>query len=423
MIFNQDGFYKMLIDNSLRRNKFVGNSLIVDYQFADNLFSNSGLVQKIITIPAEDALRAGFLLRGIDETLQEKIFSLLEDLDANKIFSNALSWDRLHGGAGIFMLIDDGGKLSEPVNENKISTIEKLEVYSPEDILPQTFYADTSNKNFGTPEIYTVTNYYGNSFEVHESRMLIFHGGVISNRLRRSRNGWGGTVLEQVESSLTHYLDSLHLSIAALEKLSQDILKLDGMTNLMQNDFGEEQVQKRLQLLDMYKRLENTVAIDSADDFDRKNLSLSGVKDVIEQAENALSAACGIPSTILFGRSPAGMNATGESDFENYYNLVGRIQERSLRPNLMQLIYFLSLANDLKFPEEWSIEFKPLWNLSEKERAETEKLITETQNQKATMFKTLLEIGAMDAEEVRKIIAEDFQLDTSIDKILAEKTE
>ena len=48
---------------------------------------------------AEDALRAGFLLCGIDETLQEKIFSLLEDLDANK--------------------------------------------------------------NFGTPELYTVTNYFG----------------------------------------------------------------------------------------------------------------------------------------------------------------------------------------------------------------------------------------------------------------------
>lgn len=103
-------------------------------------------------------------MRGIDETSQEKIFSLLEDLDANKNFSTALSWDRLHGGAGILMLINDGGKLSEPVNENKISATEKLEVYSPEDILPQTFYADTSNKNFGTPELYTVTNYFGNSF-------------------------------------------------------------------------------------------------------------------------------------------------------------------------------------------------------------------------------------------------------------------
>ena len=117
------------------------------------------------------------------------------------------------------------------------------------------------------------------------------------------------------------------------------------------------------------------------------------------------------------------MNSTGESDFENYYNLVGRIQERSLRPNLMQLIYFLNLAYDLKFPEEWSIEFNPLWNLSEKEKAEIDKLIAETQNQKATMLKTYLEIGAVDADEVRKIISADFQLDSSIDKLLTEKAE
>lgn len=37
------------------------------------------------------------------------------------------------------------------------------------------------------------------------------------------------------------------------------------------------------------------------------------------------------------------------------------------------------------------------------------------------MLKTLLEIGAVDAEEVRKIISEDFQLEDSIDKILSEK--
>lgn len=419
MIFRQDGVYKAYIDFALSRQKNIGGqNLIVDYQANDDFFTYNGIARKIISIPAEDALRAGFLLRGIEDDLQAKIFSLLEDLDANKNFVTALSWDRLHGGAGILMLIDDGGKLSEPVNENKISAIEKLEVYSPEDILPLTFYADTSNKNFGTPEIYTVTNYFSNSFEVHESRLLTFHGEMISNRLRRARNGWGGTVLEQVASDLTHYKESLHLSIAALEKLSQDIMQLDGMKELMQNDFGEKQVQKRLQLIDMYRHLENTIAIDTADTFDRKNLSLSGVKDIVEQAEYALSAACGIPATILFGRSPAGMSATGKSDFENYYNLVGRIQERSLRPNLMQLIYFLSLANDLKFPEEWRIEFKPLWNLSEKEQAEIDKMTAETQNQKATMFKTLIEIGAMDADEVRKIIAEDFQLDTSIDKIL-----
>lgn len=44
-----------------------------------------------------------------------------------------------------------------------------------------------------------------------------------------------------------------------------------------------------------------------------------------------LSALTNIPQTILFGRSPAGMNATGESDFENYYNFIERIQKQDVK--------------------------------------------------------------------------------------------
>lgn len=35
-----------------------------------------------------------------------------------------------------------------------------------------------------------------------------------------------------------------------------------------------------------------------------------------------LSAVSEIPVTILFGRSPCGQNATGDSDFEQYYSMV-----------------------------------------------------------------------------------------------------
>ena len=416
-----DGFYRAAIEHSLRsqRHKIGSKNLIVDYRANDELFTYNGIAQKIISAPAEDALRAGFVLQGIEENQQEKIFSVLEDLDANKIFATALSWDRLQGGAAILMMIDDGGNFSEPLDELKIKSVERLEVYTPEDIFPSKFYENPLEKKFGEPMTYNVTNYYGNFFEVHESRILIFRGGIISNFRRRARNGWGGTVFEQISDDLAHYKESLRLSIAALEKLSQDIMKLDGMTNLMQNDFGEQQVQKRLQLIDMYRHLENVIAIDTADEYDRKNIPLGGVKDIVEQAMYALSAATGIPSTILFGRSPAGMSATGESDLENYYNLVERIQKRTLQPNLSRLIYLISLANNLNFPEEWHIEFNPLWNFSEKEKAEVEKLKSETLSQKANAAKIFVEIGALDGAEVRNSLENDYLIDKSLDKILS----
>lgn len=69
-----------------------------------------------------------------------------------------------------------------------------------------------------------------------------------------------------------------------------------------------------------------------------ENMNLSGVKDILESSCNMLSALTNIPQTILFGRSPAGQNSTGESDLENYYNYIERIQKTMLKKNVRILL-------------------------------------------------------------------------------------
>ena len=83
-----------------------------------------------------------------------------------------------------------------------------------------------------------------------------------------------------------------------------------------------------------------------------------------------------IPQTILFGRSPAGMNATGHADFENYYNYVERIQKRMLRKNLRYLLSIIFKAGiaQKKIDEmpTINIKFNPLWSLTEEEETALE---------------------------------------------------
>lgn len=57
-----------------------------------------------------------------------------------------------------------------------------------------------------------------------------------------------------------------------------------------------------------------------------------------------LSAQSNIPQTILFGRSPVGMNSTGESDLENYYNSVEHIQTKMLYRNFKKTIDLILLS-------------------------------------------------------------------------------
>ncbi|MBR2214516.1 MAG: DUF1073 domain-containing protein [Selenomonadaceae bacterium] len=425
MANRMDGLYNALITHSLRgRQRLRGN--LIDYRAADELFTYNGIANKIISAPAEDAISSGFTVMQGDTECEDNdnIASALEDLDFDRQFSTALSWDRLYGGAVILVLANDGGTLEEPLDEKRLKSVERLEVYTPEDVsfTDDYLYDNPLDANFGKPQFYTLTGYYGNSFAVHESRLLLFHGGTISNYYRRGRNGWGATVLEQIQSDLANYGEGLRLSLAALSRLSQGVMKLNGMNELMMNEDGEKQLQQRLHLIDLYRHLENTIALGVDDEYDLKNLSLTGIKDVLELFQNALSASTGIPSTVLFGRSPAGMSATGESDMENYYNMVRRIQKRTLRPNVMRLVYLLSLASDYKInlPKEWRIEFNPLWNASDMERAEVEKLKADTMAQKANATKVYLDMGVLDATEVRKTLlaSGDYEMDTSLDSAL-----
>lgn len=114
---------------------------------------------------------------------------------------------------------------------------------------------------------------------------------------------------------------------------------MKGLASLLTTDDGENQVLKRLQLVDTSRGLLNSIAIDSeGEQYDFKTFQFSGVKDVIDATCNMLSALTNIPQTILFGRSPAGMNATGDSDFESYYNFVEKIQRLMLKRNLRTLL-------------------------------------------------------------------------------------
>lgn len=407
------------------------NDWFANMREADDFFTGNGLAQRIITAPAEEALRVGWDIESceMDKEQEEMLKSLCEDLNIKDALSLALSWDRLFGGAAILMLANDGGRLDEPLNEETLKSIERLDVFSPQDVSYTSagLYDNPTDPNYGKPEFYNVIGKWGNAFVVHESRLLMFYGQPISNEKRRMRNGWGGSILEQVRDELVRLGSSFDAARMAIERLSQSVLKFNSLAQKMMHEDGENEVMRRLHMIDMGRHLLNTIAIDTDEDYTQHNVSISGLREVLEEFEIAVSSATGIPMTILFGRSPAGMSATGKSDLESYYNMVERIQERILRPQLSRLVYLLSKCsnNEIELPEHWEIEFEPLWNPTKKEKAETHKLNADARKADADAMNTLMQMGALDLQEVRDTLFEesDYKIDQSLDKLLSKTIE
>lgn len=436
----EDGYVNLLNrygtkqDNS-EAYKFEREPVIPDMQLT-GLYEGNGLFSKIIDTPAEEALKHGFDLNLKSDELNAFVEDALDDLEWEERAATAIKWARLYGGALIVMLIDDGRGLEEPVDWEHIRSIDELRVYERSIVQPdyaslyQQDYGGKSVGNrvskFGQPEYYYVSSIYG-SFKVHESRCLVFRNGVLPEQTSNATYlFWGMPEYVRIRRALRETVTAHTDSVKLLERSVQAIYSMKGLASLLTTDDGENQVLKRLQLVDTSRGLLNSIAIDSeGEQYDFKTFQFSGVKDVIDATCNMLSALTNIPQTILFGRSPAGMNATGDSDFESYYNFVEKIQRLMLKRNLrtlLDVVFRAGIASgDVAEEPDYKLEFKPLWSLSDTEQATVDQTKAQTALVKAQTAQAYVDMQALDPTEVRRRLASDEEFD--VEDIISEDDE
>lgn len=436
----EDGYVNLLNKYGTKQDnseayKFEREPVIPDMQLT-GLYEGNGLFSKIIDTPAEEALKHGFDLNLKSDELNAFVEDALDDLEWEERAATAIKWTRLYGGALIVMLIDDGRGLEEPVDWEHIRSIDELRVYERSIVQPDyasLYQQDYGGKGvgnrvskFGQPEYYYVSGIYG-SFKVHESRCLVFRNGVLPEQTSNATYlFWGMPEYVRIRRALRETVTAHTDSVKLLERSVQAIYSMKGLASLLTTDDGENQVLKRLQLVDTSRGLLNSIAIDSeGEQYDFKTFQFSGVKDVIDATCNMLSALTNIPQTILFGRSPAGMNATGDSDFESYYNFVEKIQRLMLKRNLrtlLDVVFRAGIASgDVAEVPDYKLEFKPLWSLSDTEQAAVDQTKAQTALVKAQTAQAYVDMQALDPTEVRRRLASDEEFD--VEDIISEDDE
>lgn len=436
----EDGYVNLLNKYGTKQDnseayKFEREPVIPDMQLT-GLYEGNGLFSKIIDTPAEEALKHGFDLNLKSDELNAFVEDALDDLEWEERAATAIKWARLYGGALIVMLIDDGRGLEESVDWEHIRSIDELRVYERSIVQPDyasLYQQDYGGKGvgnrvskFGQPEYYYVSSIYG-SFKVHESRCLVFRNGVLPEQTSNATYlFWGMPEYVRIRRALRETVTAHTDSVKLLERSVQAIYSMKGLASLLTTDDGENQVLKRLQLVDTSRGLLNSIAIDSeGEQYDFKTFQFSGVKDVIDATCNMLSALTNIPQTILFGRSPAGMNATGDSDFESYYNFVEKIQRLMLKRNLrtlLDVVFRAGIASgDVAEEPDYKLEFKPLWSLSDTEQAAVDQTKAQTALVKAQTAQAYVDMQALDPTEVRRRLASDEEFD--VEDIISEDDE
>ena len=364
----------------------------------DGIFYGDGIGRKIVEMLPEDATRRWLTVSG---DLGPEVLDAMETLNAQSAVADCAVFSRLYGGAAIFRLLNDGGEADQPLNYANLQNVIGYRVYDRFQMQWTTsdLDADPLSSNFGKPRVYNISPTGLSPFRVHHSRLCIMDGKRLPSRQRQLNQGWGASELQGLFSQLVRVGETQGYTANIIRDFIQSVLSVKGLSDMLASG-QDELVKDRVKLLDLSRSILNMMILDAdGETYSKTASSVAGLADLLDRFSEMLSAVSGYPMTKLFGRSPAGMSATGESDMRNYYDSAESYQKLELSPIVEVLIRdiynsqtFLSKGKE---PEAWSIKWNSLWQPTETETATMRKTV-------ADMDAIYLDRGVVTPEEVAK---------------------
>lgn len=390
-----DGYVNAWTGHGTRRDRRTATrfqtSIVRDLTAIDMRRGN-WLAGRICEWLPEEGFRRGFDLKLPKKDQATKAMSMIQQLQLDTKFRDAVAMERTVGGSALFPVLEGAvGDLSEPLDlDSKTPGITKLSavhLFEARELMPLSWYTDVTNPKFGRPEVYRLfpLNVRGGVIqiiEVHETRLAVFPGKHFTREfLPGQRLGWGDSVLTRPAEVLADVGLSWGSAATILHNFTQRVLKLDQLADILKEADGERLVQKRADVMAMVSGVLGMMPIDSKDELVNLTTSVAGLADLLNHFMVVLAAAADMTVTRLFGTSAKGLDATGENDVRGDYDRVGNEQSR-WTPLLEWLIRLLLLSTDGPTggiePDVWSIGWRPLWTPSEKEEAERRYIVAQT---------------------------------------------
>lgn len=340
----------------------------------ENAYRGSWLSKKIVNAVADDMTREWRHV-VFDDDDGESQFAIEQ---AEKRFAlkgkinESLRWARLYGGALLIIGTRDKD-LSKPLNVQAIrkGDLRYLHVMDRWRVSPAgSLCMDLDSPNFGMPEYYMLAE---SSVRVHHSRVLRFNGQKLPYFAWRSNAMWDDSELQHVLDSLTN-CDTATRGIATmLFEANVDVVKAEGLADVLARKDGEAILTKRFQIAGMLKSFNRMLLLDGTESYEKKSNSFANLDKIVQQFMVDVSGAADIPMTRLFGQAAGGLNATGDNDVRNYYDMVSGKQETEVRPQLEYLDEVLVRSTLGFMPDDYRFDFNSLWQVSDTEQATIEK--------------------------------------------------
>ena len=350
----------------------LGGMFSLDFAFAAYL--GSGLMQKCIDIPAADRTRAWRDWQATDEDQQkieaeEKRLAIRSKVKAAEVLRGL-------GGGALILALPGGPDKPAPIPSE--GGLQAVNVVSRRQLQLENIDEVLTSPTYGEPEFFKVES-KGGSVRIHPSRVIAFRGEpypVMSGTVSAEDRYWGRARILRVMTEVARSDNGAKWFSELIKKAK--LLRF-GISNLV--DYDQDDLNKRVAQIAMGENSLNATlyslpAKDSSgasaggEQIDDYQVNFAGMPAMQDSLDQRVSAVADIPFTRLMGRSPGGMNATGESDLQQYHDATHAAQELEVRPCLEKLDAALLPSAGVATDMDNTWAFSPLSKANPKDEAE-----------------------------------------------------
>lgn len=380
--------------NLMEGTEYPNTRLTQNYQLMNSLYRSHWIIGRIIDTIPEDMTRNWIkITTQLAPDMIHKIDKLWRTRQIKQKILLGLKWGRLYGGAAGLILIEGHEDiLQQPLDFDTVMPgsfkglmiVDRWSGVGPSLKLID----DINDPEFGLPESYEVTLEGGQLLSVHHSRIVRFTGRELPYWEKLAERYWGASEVEAVFDELKKR-DNTSWNIAQLVFLANiRVYKSGDLTEMLA--IGDPKLQS-----DIYNTMQaqnwlmsnmGMQLIGKDETFETHQFTFTGLNDIYESFMLDIAGASKIPVTKLFGRAPAGLNATGESDTENYHETVQQAQETTLAPILDKLLPIMCMSEFGAVPDDIDYIFNPI-------RTPNDKDIADLVDKKTTSINTVYTSG------------------------------
>jgi phage-related protein (TIGR01555 family) len=383
----------------------INTTPYIDFVALEQLYRNNRIIEKAIAaLPHDSVSNWGNLQIGneLEGSLDPKSAKLVEqsllDLNIPSLFAEAGTAGRLYGDGFLILGINDGGQYKDPVQENKIKSIDWVKLSDPNQIKP---YLPTQRGEFEHYQI--VAREYGEHNQsdldrtdlIHKSRVLRFPGKKLFGQMYVNTFGLNDSIIQAMYSEFIAWSSSVSSSGAMLNSHSLFIYKIKGLAEAAKTNNRQGLYNRFSSMLMGLSSLKSLVIDSNGEDASFINRNYGGVQSILAELKENLASAADMPYTKIWGTPTGGaFSESGASDRYEWANAVDRYQRSMFIPALNQLTRYLLLAQNRRIPNSWQWMFPSVLQLSLKEQSELQKNFAASDQINVT-------IGALHPLEVR----------------------